>query len=108
MRRACVAAFLAAAALGGCVVSDRAPTGTPTPAAEVRPPGNPENNAYFGDLHVHTKVSVDSFLRSNVLKPEDAYRFARGEAVAPDAVEPAYLRDKVALTLAEQGKPAPR
>ena len=30
--------------------------------------------------------------------------FARGEAVAPDRIEPAYLRDKVALTLAEQGK----
>jgi tRNA threonylcarbamoyladenosine biosynthesis protein TsaB len=30
--------------------------------------------------------------------------FARGEAVAPVRVEPAYLRDKVALTLAEQGR----
>jgi tRNA threonylcarbamoyladenosine biosynthesis protein TsaB len=28
--------------------------------------------------------------------------FARGEAVAPERVEPAYLRDNVALTLAEQ------
>ena len=33
-----------------------------------------------------------------------AFAFARGEAIAPDRVEPAYLRDKVALTLAEQGK----
>ena len=33
--------------------------------------------------------------------------FERGEALAPDAIEPAYLRDKVALTLAEQGKPRP-
>ena len=32
----------------------------------------------------------------------------RGEAMAPEHVEPAYLRDKVALTLAEQGKPPPR
>ena len=31
----------------------------------------------------------------------------RGEAVPPDRVEPAYLRDKVALTLAEQGKTSP-
>ena len=31
----------------------------------------------------------------------------RGEAVAPERVEPAYLRDKVALTLAEQGKATP-
>jgi len=33
-----------------------------------------------------------------------AAAFARGEAVAPERLEPAYLRDKVALTLAEQGK----
>ncbi len=31
-----------------------------------------------------------------------AAAFARGEAVAPEAIEPAYLRDKVALTLEEQ------
>lgn len=31
-----------------------------------------------------------------------AAAFARGEAVAPERVEPAYLRDNVALTLAEQ------
>jgi tRNA threonylcarbamoyladenosine biosynthesis protein TsaB len=32
---------------------------------------------------------------------------ARGDAIAADLLEPAYLRDKVALTLAEQGKPRP-
>ena len=37
-----------------------------------------------------------------------ARAFDRGDAIAPDALEPAYLRDKVALTLAEQGKPTPR
>jgi tRNA threonylcarbamoyladenosine biosynthesis protein TsaB len=31
-----------------------------------------------------------------------ARAYANGEAVAPELVEPAYLRDKVALTLAEQ------
>jgi tRNA threonylcarbamoyladenosine biosynthesis protein TsaB len=36
-----------------------------------------------------------------------AQAFARGEAVAPERLEPAYLRDKVALTLAEQGKAVP-
>lgn len=30
-----------------------------------------------------------------------------GEAVAPEHLQPAYLRNKVALTLAEQGKPTP-
>ena len=33
-----------------------------------------------------------------------AAAFTRGEAIAPDALEPAYLRNKVALTLVEQGK----
>lgn len=37
-----------------------------------------------------------------------ARAFTRGEAVDAARIEPAYLRDKVALTLAEQGKPAPR
>ena len=31
-----------------------------------------------------------------------ALAFARGEALAPERVEPAYLRDNVALTIAEQ------
>jgi tRNA threonylcarbamoyladenosine biosynthesis protein TsaB len=31
-----------------------------------------------------------------------ARAFANGEAVAPERIEPAYLRDKVALTLVEQ------
>jgi tRNA threonylcarbamoyladenosine biosynthesis protein TsaB len=31
-----------------------------------------------------------------------AAAFARGHAVAPERLEPAYLRDKVALTSAEQ------
>jgi tRNA threonylcarbamoyladenosine biosynthesis protein TsaB len=31
-----------------------------------------------------------------------AQAFARGEAIAADRIEPAYLRDRVALTLAEQ------
>jgi len=31
-----------------------------------------------------------------------AFAFARGEAVAPERIEPAYLRNNVALTIAEQ------
>ena len=33
-----------------------------------------------------------------------AIDFAAGRAIAPDRLEPAYLRDKVALTLSEQGR----
>lgn len=43
---------------------------------------NPEREAYYGDLHLHTSYSFDAYLffRSNV-NPDDAYRFARGEPV---------------------------
>lgn len=36
-----------------------------------------------------------------------ASAFARGELLAPEHLQPAYLRNKVAMTLAEQGKPVP-
>ena len=40
---------------------------------------NPERNAYFGDLHVHTAYSFDAFVLGTLASPEDAYRFAKGE-----------------------------
>ena len=40
----------------------------------------------FGDLHVHTSFSFDSYLSSQRRDPWDAYRYARGEAIIlPDA-----------------------
>ena len=40
----------------------------------------------FGDLHVHTSYSFDSFVSSQRNDPWAAYRFARGEAITlPDA-----------------------
>ena len=40
----------------------------------------------FGDLHVHTSYSFDSYLSSQRRDPWDAYRYARGEAIIlPDA-----------------------
>ncbi|MGI9286616.1 MAG: DUF3604 domain-containing protein, partial [Pseudomonadales bacterium] len=38
-------------------------------------------NAYFGDLHVHTTYSWDGAGRGMSTTPDQAYRFARGEAV---------------------------
>lgn len=36
---------------------------------------------YFGDLHVHTSYSLDSAMFDNKNNPDNAYRFAKGEAV---------------------------
>lgn len=38
-------------------------------------------NAYFGDTHVHTKNSFDAFIVGTRTKADDAYRFAKGEAI---------------------------
>lgn len=47
----------------------------------VRPAPNPDRNAYFGDLHVHTKHSFDAYLFEVRATPDDAYRYAKGEAI---------------------------
>ncbi|MEE2664166.1 MAG: DUF3604 domain-containing protein [Myxococcota bacterium] len=38
-------------------------------------------NAYFGDFHVHTNVSMDAYIFGTNTTARDAYRFARGEAI---------------------------
>lgn len=40
---------------------------------------NAERNAYFGDLHVHTKYSLDANTQGTIISPHEAYRFAQGE-----------------------------
>lgn len=79
-----------AAVLGACGSPGEPPADVAAsePAAEMvgETPGqtdgyNVERNAYFGDLHIHTKNSFDAFIFNVRVTPDDAYRYAKGEAL---------------------------
>ena len=38
-------------------------------------------NVYFGDLHVHSSLSFDSYIFGNRLSLDESYRVAKGEAI---------------------------
>ena len=65
---------------------DWVPPGGPatTPASPAGPRCahySDERSAFFGDLHVHTSLSLDAFGRGGFQSPDDAYRFAKGEPI---------------------------
>ncbi len=63
---------------------DDASTQPPTDGGASKPHCarfSPEREAFFGDLHVHTALSLDANLQGTRLRPVEAYRFARGERV---------------------------
>jgi hypothetical protein len=69
-------------------------------AAGVAETAYPER-AYFGDTHVHTGWSADAGMDGAVTSPEDAIRFARGEAVNASSGQVAKLArpyDWIAVT----------
>jgi len=66
-------------------------------SAEAHPPcdhRDSERRPFFGDLHVHTKFSLDASTQGTRTTPDEAYRFARGEALGlhPFTAEGAPLR----------------
>jgi Protein of unknown function (DUF3604) len=48
-------------------------------AQDVKP--NPLRDVYFGNLHVHTAWSFDANINGAIATPDDAYRWAKGEAI---------------------------
>ena len=51
----------------------------PPRAVNENQPVNPLKNVYFGDLHIHSYLSADSYLMGNRLDLDAAYRIAKGE-----------------------------
>ncbi len=79
------------AMLWGCSEPQETTTAAKRPSGKVLPvneevlilraPPNADRNAYFGDLHVHTAYSFDAYVFGNTTLPDDAYRYARGQAL---------------------------
>jgi hypothetical protein len=49
------------------------------------------SKVYWGETHLHTGLSLDAGLFGNILGPEDAYRFARGEEIKSSTGLPVKL-----------------
>ena len=58
----------------------------------------PQRQALFGDLHVHTNYSLDSYLGQNPNGPREAYRFAKGGVAKTAAGEDHRLKTALNFT----------
>ncbi|MYM63429.1 DUF3604 domain-containing protein [Pseudomaricurvus sp. HS19] len=65
-----------------------------------------ENNLYWGDLHLHTRLSADAYINgARRIGQEEAYRFAMGETVTADnGVEAKLHRPLDFLAVADHGE----
>lgn len=65
------------------------------------PPSQTDKNLYFGDLHVHSDLSFDSYLFGNRNTLDQAYAFARGQALTTLAGDCAASVAKLGIPLWE-------
>lgn len=72
---------IAVAMAAGCITPLFLVSTAAAQISEKDVPKNPLKEAYFGEQHVHTGVSMDAFIAGNRLTPNDAYRFAQGEEI---------------------------
>jgi hypothetical protein len=54
--------------------------------ASDRPAPNPERNAYFGNVHVHTGNSFDAYTNGTRTTPQDAYDWAQGKEITNSGI----------------------
>jgi len=47
----------------------------------------PQRHVFFGELHLHTALSLDAWSYGTQLLPDDAYRFGRGQTIKVPAVQ---------------------
>jgi len=60
-------------------ISDKTRSNKAEAERQLKP--NKFRNVYFGDLHVHTSISLDAYIGGVLATAEDAYKFALGETI---------------------------
>lgn len=69
----------------GCATDDQKPNSNENAASEEATASSSKTkyptNVYFGDTHLHTELSMDAGAFGNRIGLDEAYRFAKGEAV---------------------------
>lgn len=88
MHKTWIGTVSALAVLAGCgqgAETADAPASVEPAASDAPAAAPPERtatrNAYFGDVHIHTKNSFDAYVFGTRSTRDDAYRFARGETI---------------------------